>query len=196
MSKRKKEQSATEDPMDVTNEMMKALGEGTPLACALIASANLENALGQLFRNLLIVDKVSDGLLDDHSSVLGTFSAKSDMAYCLGLIDVITYKNLNFIRKIRNKFAHSHKAIDFDDREITGYCSSLDFSQWVDHEHKSIHGRPWLTKPQSNARSKFCWASHLTSLIIKSRSGVERMAYRKGPIVDAIVFQSSPDESR
>ena len=40
-----------------------------------------------------------------------------------------TASDLDLMRKIRNRFAHTHKAIDFIDHKIRGYMSSMASSE-------------------------------------------------------------------
>ena len=56
---------------------------------------------------------------------LGSFSARIDLAYALGLIGKKAARDLHLIRKIRNDFAHDPKTIMFDDDRVAKRCSEL-----------------------------------------------------------------------
>src|SRR5438270_253669 len=88
--------------------LMESATEGTELACALIAGAYIENALGSLLAEVLIPGEVSERLLNDPLAILSTASGRADMCYCLGMIGETTYKNAKRVATIRNHFAHSH----------------------------------------------------------------------------------------
>src|SRR5262249_50219611 len=70
-----------------------------------------------------------NGVLNDPKGILSTASARSEMCYCLGLIDKVTHKNAKNIAFIRNQFAHSHVPKDFNDEVIKHYCGLL--SVWL-----------------------------------------------------------------
>jgi len=128
--------------------------EGTALACALIAGAYIENALGSLLAKVLIPGAVSDRLLNDPLAILSTASGRADMCYCLGLIDEPTYKNAKQIATIRNQFAHSHRPIDFDDPDVKHLCTVLRPPQLVDKDDKAV-GTATSDKLLSVPRQKF-----------------------------------------
>ena len=56
---------------------------------------------------------------------LSTLAGKLDIAYALGMYDQKTLKILRRIKKIRNKFAHSPKPVQFVDNDIADMCSTL-----------------------------------------------------------------------
>ena len=56
---------------------------------------------------------------------LSTLAGKLDIAYALGMYDQKTLKILRRIKKIRNKFAHSPKPVQFVDKDIADMCSTL-----------------------------------------------------------------------
>ena len=70
--------------------------------------------------------KVVKDLLDsERHGPLSSFAAKAKVAYALALIDEQTKEDLDYIRKIRNEFAHSIKEISFQDNPIREYCNKL-----------------------------------------------------------------------
>ena len=56
---------------------------------------------------------------------LSTLAGKLDIAYALGMYDQKTLENLRSIKKIRNKFAHSPKPVQFVENDIADMCSTL-----------------------------------------------------------------------
>jgi len=105
------------------NELMKS----NDLRIALVGASMIDLHLTLLFTVVMVGNsKICSGLLDsEQNGPLSTFAAKTKMAYALGLIDEKTRKDLDFIRKIRNEFAHSVKAISFKDSPIREYCNEL-----------------------------------------------------------------------
>ena len=78
-----------------------------------------------------------------------SYSACTELAYCIGIINMQALINLRLIGSIRNLFAHSFATIDFDTQEVHEKCHAL----------IAPVGRPW--KPgQSSARDRF-WKTTL-----------------------------------
>jgi len=152
------------------HELHKALTDGAGAVCALVGGTCIDELLGNILRAFMADVPSTDELLNDRGA-MASFSVRSDVCYSLGLLSSKDYININLIRKIRNRFAHTILALDFDDREIQGYCSTFDFSDW---RHK-LTGKPintpqWNSDPRrdrplnapTKARSRFSWAIRLT----------------------------------
>lgn len=101
------------------------LSEETDRGCALMAAAYLDSELAKLIRARLVNDeKLAKDLLE-FNGPLGSFSARIDFAYMLGLISSATRSNLHLLRKIRNEFAHVVSNISFKTSEISSRCHEL-----------------------------------------------------------------------
>src|ERR1700674_3014369 len=79
-----------------------------PRAAVIIAAAFMDGWLRQLIANFMVDDaKAVDNLLgaeNNSDCPLSSFSARIRASYCLGLISMDEYDDLNTIRKIRNQF--------------------------------------------------------------------------------------------
>lgn len=64
----------------------------------------------------------------NHSGVLGSFSAKVDMLYCLGFIDKMVKTDLILLGEIRNLFAHKI-SITFEDENIIKKCLAFEWHE-------------------------------------------------------------------
>ena len=53
------------------------------------------------------------------------FQFNIEIGYALGLYDQETRDGLHTVRKIRNKFAHSHKPLEFEQGEVADLCRQL-----------------------------------------------------------------------
>ena len=71
--------------------------------------------------------KIKGGLdrLFDNQGTLATASSRLVMAHALRWIDQSTYSELEFLRKIRNKFAHSVQVRHLSDDPVSGWLSSM-----------------------------------------------------------------------
>jgi DNA-binding MltR family transcriptional regulator len=99
----------------------------TDRGMALFGVSRLEVLLKELLEKKLVGGKTHVDKLFDFNGPLGTFSSKINMAYSLGLIPKSTRVELNTLRELRNKFAHSDQAIDFNSEEIATICKKLTY---------------------------------------------------------------------
>jgi len=98
----------------------------TDRGSAVYASAHLEQELDKILRAFFINKKgVADHLLT--KGPLGSFYARNEAAYALGLISKEERDNIHLIRDIRNKFAHEllDTKVSFQTPEIKGKCMQL-----------------------------------------------------------------------
>jgi len=119
-------------PVDISileqerDDLWKSINESSPLGCVLLATSHIEKSLASILHRFFIADSSIPGkLLSFEEGPLGSLGSRNDMAFALGLIDEPIYKNLLCIGTIRNKFAHSHTAIDFTSMEIATLCGQL-----------------------------------------------------------------------
>ena len=103
------------------------LNKESERGAVLIASAYIEDQLGQIIAAFLLESARSKHLLAGFNAPLGTFSARATAAEALGLISEEEYCDLTFIRKIRNEFAHSHRAT-FSNARVVQMCRNLKHS--------------------------------------------------------------------
>jgi len=90
----------------------------TDRGVALVGATYLDEILGIMLANYFVGDEdVADRLIGP-AYPLYTFSVKTDLAYCLGLLSPEIYSDLNIVRKIRNEFSQRHGPADFDSLEV------------------------------------------------------------------------------
>jgi DNA-binding MltR family transcriptional regulator len=95
-------------------------------AKVVLAACYLDELLGQLLRFVLKpVEDEKDPLFEGVQAPLGTFSAKIDLAYRLGLIDEKASKSLHFVRRIRNEFAHNLDTCTFEASKVKNWNREL-----------------------------------------------------------------------
>lgn len=107
--------------MEINRELQNESDRG----CCLIASSLLESELEHLLKCKLIGNKKHHDDLFSFNGPIGTFSAKIKLSYSLGLICKEAFKDLETIRKIRNKFGHSFEVINFETVAISNEVSKL-----------------------------------------------------------------------
>ncbi len=107
----------------------KQLTSESDRGCALFATAYLDKVLSDLlYCSVVYEPKKIDKELFEFNSPLGTFSSRIKMAYYLGQISKVTRRDLDLLRKIRNKFAHHPTVTSFNDEDVANQCRELKFS--------------------------------------------------------------------
>jgi DNA-binding MltR family transcriptional regulator len=113
--------------VDYSN-VVKGFHNETDRAAAVLAASFVECFLEELLRVFMHNGPVVDQLFEAHGA-LSTFSARSDCAYALRIIDENLHRNLKFIRQIRNHFAHHPSETSFDDSPIRDFCAHLSLGE-------------------------------------------------------------------
>jgi DNA-binding MltR family transcriptional regulator len=103
----------------------QALTPESDRGCALHAASYLDGELETLLRARLVDDAKTVQEFFRPDGPLGSFSARIDMAYLLGLIGPAARRDLHLIRKIRNDFGHNPSPINFSDPAIASRCREL-----------------------------------------------------------------------
>lgn len=128
----------------------RALASESDRGCALFAAAYLDDALANLLRALLVQGRALDEELFRSTSPLGTFSSRIKFAYYMGKISPQERRDLETIRSIRNTFAHTSEAVDFETQSIRDRCANLS-----------------LTFHTEDARARAKFTSSVTALLAR-----------------------------
>lgn len=98
-------------------------------AIAIVGGAIVESALkGALLERMPNLSKKLHDDIFDSRGALSTFSSKINIAAALEIISLATKRNANYIRAIRNIFAHSVQPISFGTPKIRAMCELLKHS--------------------------------------------------------------------
>ncbi len=102
----------------------------TDRGAAIIGAALVDDVLARAILGKFIpLSSSKKKALFGGSGPLGTYEAKIDLAYALGLLTDVMAADLKLIGTIRNKFAHRPTAIEFSGKDIADLCSNLKTSQ-------------------------------------------------------------------
>jgi DNA-binding MltR family transcriptional regulator len=115
-----------------------ALGKETDRGKCLTSASYFEYQLGHIIDKKLVGDNKIKVKLFDFNGPLGTFSARIDMAYYLGLIGKEAKRDLHTLRKMRNVFAHDYSAITFDDKPICNLCNEFYYNYLDRQKNKNL----------------------------------------------------------
>lgn len=106
------------------------MSEHADLPKVLLSTSFIEQRLAALLHQYFINGDTTRTLLS-HTGIIGTLSARADLAYCLGLISKAVLRNIRLLGEIRNRFAHNILGAKFEDPDITDLCGQLSFPQMV-----------------------------------------------------------------
>lgn len=106
------------------NTFLKASDSESERGKVLVATSLIEEMLAEILRAYLLDGATTNDLFDGGNAPLGTFSAKARLSRSLCLISDEEYRDIDIIRKIRNKFAHS-VLCSFADNQVTSWAKNL-----------------------------------------------------------------------
>lgn len=156
-------------------QMVESASKESDRGCALILSANLDNRLSELLRNLCVKEPPkSQQDLFSKLSFPSTFSSRIDMCYALGQIGEEEYRDMNLIRKIRNQFAHHEDGVSFETAEIRQRCFAFGMLKEMEDDYPS----PEYQTPEPRSRFQLLVAS--LCILIDERS---KIALQNRPVV-------------
>src|ERR1039458_4966381 len=125
---------------EVEHSAIKELSTLSDRAAAIVAAVLLENSIEEALKYFLLNHQrnASSSVHDDmfkNSGPLGSFSAKINLGYMLGLYTSGAWRDIDGIRDIRNDFAHDLTIQDFKSDSIRSRCNNIKwFTQHI-HEH-------------------------------------------------------------
>lgn len=145
-------------------ELMDVLERESDLATVLISASYLDVAVASVLRKVFCDDQISEKLIESPSAALGGFSARTSLAYAIGLIRPEVRDDLLTIAKIRNKIAHSHLRLGFDESSIRDLVVNLRYLETVFNAPPSVK-----SSLAENARAKFVLTVGFISSILLLR---------------------------
>jgi DNA-binding MltR family transcriptional regulator len=114
------------NPKYDVDSVLEELNGANPRAAAIVGAAWLDDLLLRLLTGFMIPGKEVDRLLGaDGRGPLASSSARTRLAYCLGLITHTEMQDLLTIGKIRNLFAHRIHRSTFDNNKISDLSYKL-----------------------------------------------------------------------
>jgi mannitol operon repressor len=123
------------------NSFLEELNRESDRGAALVSVAMLDDLIAKIILGFLVENDRTKKLLSGLNAPLGTFSARIITASSLGLISEEEYDECNWLRIVRNEFAHNvHKK--FGDQKVKDICANLRFAA------KNIPNPPDLARAQ------------------------------------------------
>jgi DNA-binding MltR family transcriptional regulator len=122
-------------------------------AIAIVGAAFLDTLLEHILFSFLADDDKNVQQIVGFDKALGTFSSRIKMVYGLGLIYEPVRNDLEQVRKIRNKFAHTLD-VSFEDQQIKDWCQNL---EW--------HRKAYVANPPEGATAQELFQVGVNQLI-------------------------------
>lgn len=148
-----------EPEMKDFSEFLQVLNRESDRGAALLSASMLDEKILELLQAFLIEGEPAASLLRP-SGPIGTFAARVDLAFALGLIEEGERVQINLIRRIRNPMGHTWRDIDFSDHRLRDLVGQLPWCGPEDIE---------LTPRTPRARFTFSVVSLLVSLLWRRR---------------------------
>lgn len=95
-------------------------------AAVIVCAALLEDGLTRAIQSTLHRDKAVLEKLFRPSGPLGSFSAKIDLAFAMGLYSKEIHKDLVTIKNIRNEFAHGLTTKNLGSQKVRDLCDNIE----------------------------------------------------------------------
>ncbi len=110
-----------------TRGLLDVLNNASDLSVILVGTSFLNASLSSILERKFIKSSVAKNVLDSRRGALGSFVARADACYVLGLINKSLYSDLLKIGEIRNEIAHHHLALNFEAANVQKMCAELSY---------------------------------------------------------------------
>lgn len=107
------------------NRFLSLVGAQDDRAMVLALATFIEDTLGRLLIAYFRDCKATKDLVEGFSAPLGTFGSRTKAAYSFGLVTEDQYKDMEILRKVRNRFAHNWEGVSLSDNDIQALIGAL-----------------------------------------------------------------------
>ncbi|HCE08999.1 MAG TPA: hypothetical protein DEQ40_10430 [Oxalobacteraceae bacterium] len=133
-----------------STKLYELLNEGTDASAIIVGVSYIDACLASLLAKRLRKSSVSEKLLDSRSGAVGSFGARSDLAYTLALIDKPMYQELVVLAELRNETAHHHFELSFNSEAVLALCNKLKYVAGLKNGNTGgpLMEDTWLARPR------------------------------------------------
>jgi hypothetical protein len=110
---------------------MAEVDKQTDRGAAIVGAAYVDLVLREAITARLIDNTALMNTLFENRGPLQDFGARIQVAFALGVYGTRAYKDLCIIKDVRNAFAHSAEAMDFDHADVQRLCDGLWFPRKI-----------------------------------------------------------------
>ena len=105
--------------------VIEILNNETDIGCVLISLNYLELCIRYLIIDKFVKEPSKIEIIFDSFGSLSTYKNKLILANNLDLLDKNDFEDMSKLGEIRNLFAHSHKALSFNNEGVVEKCNAL-----------------------------------------------------------------------
>jgi DNA-binding MltR family transcriptional regulator len=153
-----------------TQQFFEILNDKSDFAVILIAAGYLDAAVAGLLAKAFCDEEIAVKLLESPTAALSGFGARVDLAYAIGLIRSVIRDDLLTVAKIRNRCAHNHLRLNFEDAAIRDLVGNLKYLAAMAGDSP-----PAFVAMANTPRSKFA----LTVTLISQRLIVDALGTKR-----------------
>jgi DNA-binding MltR family transcriptional regulator len=158
------------------DQVLEELATESDRGCILVGASVLSDFLEEILRTALVTNshamKHAVIPLFGPMAPLSTFSAKTKLAYGLGLIPMDCFTDLEKIRRIRNVAAHEYSAMSFENQEIIEITRTL---EGANHGVRSILAR--RKEVDANPQKEVDMSPQVDNVKPRAKLSKERMRF-------------------
>lgn len=136
-----------------TQKLFDVLNKDDDLSVIIVGSSFIDTILRSILEKKFIKSSITNKMLDSKRGTLGTFMARADACYILGLIKKPLYEDLIKIAEVRNEVAHYRLALNFKSESVINLCGQ--FSYFKSLKSGTLGEPVGLEKYMVNARNQF-----------------------------------------
>lgn len=157
------------DDIFAINQTTQDVLEKSDRVRAVLLGAQIDRLLQRLLKVYLIPKSGKNDRLLDGSGFAGTFSARVELAFRVGLLSPDWYHDLKLINQIRDAFAHGLAGLTLNDSSLRSLCYSLKIgTEWIQNAPKDMQS-------QDNPQTRFVGSSVVLSAhLCLARAQLER----------------------
>ena len=115
-----------------TQALYDVVNNEPDFSVVVVSCAYVDACLGSILEKRLLQNSASERLLDVRSGALGSFSARADICYALGLVPKRLYQDLQVLTEVRNHVAHHHVMLNFASPAVAKACQSLKYAETLE----------------------------------------------------------------
>ena len=168
-------------------ELNTELNGSSDRSCVIVAASIIEHQLTECLRARLVPSGAAqDSLLEGATAPRGSFSAKIDLAYRVGLIGQQLARDLHLVRRMRNEQAHSINGRLFSDPGLRDQVGHLVSSQDLKSRAPFL-----LSSPYDSVRGQFIVCAIL--IVAHFNSELQRIRPLQGVGLDGLYTCSYSD---
>ena len=136
MAKVKHASELTDLPKPYHSTVMSQIAQETNRGVAIVGAAYVDLVLREAITMRMVNASVAKEIFENRGPLQG-FGAKIQIAYSLGVYGDRAYKDLKLIKDIRNAFAHSAEAVEFENKIVESLCNELWFAKKINYGKRS-----------------------------------------------------------